>query len=78
MTKTAYPDDKEKKKRIPSLQELNPTTLALAKETHQQENSITLMPKTGKAGIFEVERSDSSQVNRSTTQYKSLYELPKR
>ena len=38
--------------------DMTPKTLAFVKEAHQQENSISLMPKTGKAGIFDIERTE--------------------
>ena len=68
-----YPAEDKEESQIFALHEMTPKTLALAKEAHMQENSISLMPRTGKAGIFEIERTDNYQ-----TQYRSLYELPNR
>ena len=88
MTKTAYPLVKQidsdmlvapaAKPLINQLckeGELAPKTLALVRESHLQESSISLMPKTGKAGVFEIERSHNSSKN-IQSQYQSLYQLP--
>ena len=47
------------------------------REAHLNDNSITVVPKTGKAGVFEKERNlgESEQKLAPKSQYKSLYQL---
>ena len=48
------------------------------REAHLNDNSITVVPKTGKAGVFEKERNlgESERKLAPKSQYKSLYQLP--
>ena len=48
------------------------------REAHRNDNSITVVPKTGKAGVFEKERNlgESEQKLAPKSQYKSFYQLP--
>jgi len=51
-----------------SLEETTPKTLALLRENHLNESSVTGMTKTNKAGVFEREKSSENSIEREEMQ----------